>query len=40
VTTGGLVLALAGVVVLVVGGWLRGSLVFVRVLNEREEQKS
>jgi uncharacterized membrane protein len=43
VTTGGLVLTVAGVVVLVVGGWLGGSLVFVhgtRVLNRREEQAS
>ena len=43
VTTGGLVLALAGLFVLVVGGWLGGSLVFVhgtRVLNDREEQAS
>jgi uncharacterized membrane protein len=29
VTTGGLVLSLAGLVVLVVGGWLGGSVVFV-----------
>jgi uncharacterized membrane protein len=43
VTTAGLVLTLAGVVVLVVGGWLGGSLVFVhgtRVLSGREEQAS
>jgi uncharacterized membrane protein len=42
VTTGGLVLTLAGAVLLSVGGWLGGSLVFVhgtRVLDkEREEQ--
>jgi uncharacterized membrane protein len=43
VTAGGLVLSLAGVVVLTVGGWLGGSLVFVhgtRVLNEREETRT
>lgn len=42
VTTGGLVLTLAGAALLAVGGWLGGSLVFVhgtRVLEkEREEQ--
>src|SRR5437764_3249922 len=39
VTTGGLLLTLAGVVVLTVGGWLGGSLVFVhgtRVLESEE----
>jgi uncharacterized membrane protein len=43
VTTAGLALTLGGAVVLVVGGWLGGSLVFVhgtRVLNERGEQPS
>jgi uncharacterized membrane protein len=41
VTTGGLVLALAGAVVLTVGGWLGGRLVFVlrtRVLDEGSER--
>jgi uncharacterized membrane protein len=41
VTTGGLILALAGVAVLTVGGWLGGKLVFVlgtRVLDEGSER--
>lgn len=41
VTTGGLALTLAGAAVLVVGGWLGGSLVFVhgtRVLDERGDR--
>jgi uncharacterized membrane protein len=41
VTTGGLILALAGVVVLTAGGWLGGKLVFVlgtRVLDEGSER--
>jgi uncharacterized membrane protein len=41
VTTSGLVLALAGLVVLTVGGWLGGRLVFVlgtRVLEEGSER--
>src|SRR3954451_16547592 len=41
VTTGGLILALAGAVVLTVGGWLGGRLVFVlgtRVLEEGSER--
>jgi uncharacterized membrane protein len=41
VTTGGLALTLAGAAVLVVGGWLGGSLVFVhgtRVLAERGDR--
>src|SRR3954453_13581221 len=43
VTTGGLILALAGAVVLTVGGWLGGKLVFVlrtRVLDEGNERLS
>jgi uncharacterized membrane protein len=40
VTTGGLVLTLCGVAVLIVGGWLGGSLVFVhatRVIGNRPQ---
>jgi len=43
VTTGGLVLTLAGLCVLTLGGWLGGSLVFVhgtRVLHAPEGKKS
>jgi uncharacterized membrane protein len=43
VTTGGLVLTLVGAAVLVLGGWLGGSLVFVhrtRVLDEAGERLS
>jgi uncharacterized membrane protein len=42
VTTGGLVLTLAGAVLLTLGGWLGGSLVFVhgtRVLDTEREEK-
>src|SRR4051812_10871501 len=43
VTTDGLILALAGAVVLTAGGWLGGRLVFVlrtRVLDEGSERRS
>jgi uncharacterized membrane protein len=43
VTTGGLVLTLAGAVLLTFGGWLGGSLVFVhgtRVLDTEREEKT
>jgi uncharacterized membrane protein len=42
VTTAGLVLTLVGFVVLTLGGWLGGSVVFVhgvRVLDEGEKQR-
>jgi uncharacterized membrane protein len=43
VTTGGLVLTVAGFVVLTVGGWLGGSVVFVhgtRVLEKKGEPQA
>jgi uncharacterized membrane protein len=43
VTTGGLILTLCGAAVLIVGGWLGGSLVFVdgtRVLTTSPEQQA
>ncbi|HET9161996.1 MAG TPA: DUF2231 domain-containing protein [Solirubrobacterales bacterium] len=42
VTTGGLILAIAGFVVLTVGGWLGGTLVFVhgtRVVSDCDERR-
>lgn len=42
VTTGGLILTLAGAILLTVGGWLGGSLVFVhgtRVLDKEREER-